>query len=159
MGCHRFPARPISHVELELTPSVAPYSAISPARVFCSSFVKFWCEETFWPTKPSHAKDLMLNTWSVHRRAKSSMYWDLFKDLILHCLCTITRSSHFSMSRWGTTYLHKNSEISLISKSGMCLNAWLKHALWSITIGYLPFWDAFINASCKSLTARSWTSS
>lgn len=58
---------------LELTPGVAPYSAISAARSLVAHLFEFRCEETLFDQQPSHAKDLMLNTWSVHRRAKSSI--------------------------------------------------------------------------------------
>ena len=64
--------RPISHVELELTPSVAPYSAISPARSFVAALLSSGVKKPFDQQSRRMRKDLMLNTWSVHRRAKSS---------------------------------------------------------------------------------------
>ena len=98
MGCHRFHQDQF-HMELELTPSVAPYSAISPARSFVAALLSSGVKNLFDQQSRRMRRDLMLNTWSVHGRAKSSMYWDLPKDLILHCFMYDYAFIAFSMSR------------------------------------------------------------
>ena len=78
--------KPISHVELELTPNVAPYSFTSSPKSRVAEWFNSGVKKPFCPAKPQHAKDLILNTSSVHARASSSMYFSLPAFLILHCL-------------------------------------------------------------------------
>ena len=115
--------KPISQVELELTPSVAPYSFTSSPKSRVAEWFNSGVKKPFCPAKPQHAKDFILNTSSVHARAISSIYFSLPAFLILHCLCTITRSLHFTISNLGTICVYKNSDTSRIVTDLMCLNA------------------------------------